>query len=112
MGLADYLAVMDDQVLRVVVGRDEPEALLVAEPLDGSGSHCVSSGVVVLRTRRLLSKGYERWHRGVGQTTQPDPLTVAAATISAPSASRRPASRPCWALHASLAGARVGAQRS
>src|SRR6202171_6636137 len=34
---------------------------------------------VVLRTRRLLSKGYERWHCDVGQSTQPDALTLAAA---------------------------------
>src|ERR1035438_1018827 len=44
--------------------------------------------LIVLRTRRLLSKGYERWHCDVGQTTQPDVSTLAAATISA-----RPASR-------------------
>src|SRR5213595_1664347 len=44
--------------------------------------------LIVLRTRRLLSKGYGRWHCDVGRITQPDPPTLAAATISAPSASR------------------------
>src|SRR5438067_3341747 len=38
-------AVMHEQVLRLVVGRDEPKALVVAEPLYGSSSHCVSSGL-------------------------------------------------------------------
>src|SRR3954447_4624336 len=34
--------VMDEEVLAALVGRDEAEALVVVEPLDGSGSHCVS----------------------------------------------------------------------
>src|SRR5215207_5656348 len=33
--------VMDEQVLATVVRRDEAEALVVAEPFDGSGSHVV-----------------------------------------------------------------------
>src|SRR5437870_12062304 len=32
-------AVVHEQVLALVVGRDEPEALLVAEPLHGSSCH-------------------------------------------------------------------------
>ena len=28
--------------------------------------------LIVLRTRRLLSKGYERWHCDVGRNTRPD----------------------------------------
>src|SRR6516225_5463299 len=39
--------------------------------------------LIVLRTRRLLSKGYERWHCDVGQITQPDLPTVAAAGTGA-----------------------------
>src|SRR4051794_31121760 len=31
--------VMDEEVLALVVGRDEPEALVVVEPLHGSGGH-------------------------------------------------------------------------
>jgi len=31
---------------------------------------------IVLRTRRLLSKGYERWHCGVGRIAQPDLANV------------------------------------
>src|SRR3954453_12671773 len=61
--------VMDEEVLAPVVGGDEAEALLVAEPLDGSGGHCWSShvGALVLRggcceattadTRALLLPG-------------------------------------------------------
>src|SRR6266480_3416189 len=45
IALADDCAVMDEQVLGLVIGRDEAKALVVAEPLDGSGSHCVSSCV-------------------------------------------------------------------
>src|ERR1700730_13929190 len=37
--------------------------------------------LIVLRTRRLLSKGYDRWHRDVGRITRPDLATVAASTI-------------------------------
>src|SRR5437879_9730113 len=33
---------------------------------------------IVLRTRRLLSKGYDRWHCDVGRITRPDLATVAA----------------------------------
>src|SRR4051812_18440082 len=33
--------VVDEEVLATVVGRDEAEALVVVEPLDGSGSHDV-----------------------------------------------------------------------
>src|ERR1700730_4264131 len=77
---------MGKEILGLVVGRDEPETLVVAEPLHGSSSHFVSSCVVVLRTRRLLSKGYERWHCGVGKTTQPDRSTVAATAIRPPGA--------------------------
>src|SRR3954471_13933831 len=35
-------AVVHEQVLALIVGRDEPEALLVTEPLHGSGCHCCS----------------------------------------------------------------------
>src|SRR5919106_740858 len=47
-------AVMDEHVLRAVVGRDEPEALVVAEPLHGSGWHVSFLRVCrVLATRRI-----------------------------------------------------------
>src|SRR5438552_2515983 len=45
VALADDCTVMDEQVLGLVIGRDEPKSLVVAEPLDGSGSHRVSSYV-------------------------------------------------------------------
>src|SRR4051794_28189645 len=45
--------VVNEEVLAGLVGRDEPEALLVTEPLHSSGSHVWrSSGCHVLRTRR------------------------------------------------------------
>src|SRR3954469_21296906 len=42
-------AVVHEQVLALIVGRDEPEALLVAEPLHGSGCHLFPPGGRVLR---------------------------------------------------------------
>src|SRR5271165_980530 len=93
---------MDEQILRLVIGRDEPEPLVVAEPLHGSGSHCFPPALIVLRTRRLLSKGYERWHCDVGQTTQPDVPTLAAPTISARLAPGHRIRRPAtWRAQAS-----------
>src|SRR4051794_8491717 len=41
---------MHEKVLALIVGRDEPEALLVAEPLDSSGCHgCSLPGGYVRR---------------------------------------------------------------
>jgi hypothetical protein len=34
---------MDEHVVRAIVGCDEPIALVVAEPLNGSGRHLASS---------------------------------------------------------------------
>src|SRR5215510_4208654 len=50
--LAENGAVMDEDVLRAVIGRDEPVALVVAEPLDCSSRHLLPP-LDVLRTRRL-----------------------------------------------------------
>src|SRR5438105_13634660 len=83
IALADDRAVMDEQVLGLVIRCDEAKSLVVAEPLDGSGSHCVPPASIVLRTRRLLSKSYDRWHRDVGRIARPDLTTVAAPKISA-----------------------------
>src|SRR3954447_2820409 len=50
-------AVVDEEVLASLVRCDEAEALLVAEPLDGSGRHVATGpprGVDALRTRRML----------------------------------------------------------
>src|SRR3954452_617374 len=44
-------AVVDEQILAAVVGRDEAEALVVVEPLHGSGRHDDASCVGELRTR-------------------------------------------------------------
>src|SRR4051794_36785432 len=45
--------VVDEQVLATLVRRDEAEALVVVEPLDGSGCHVISSTALCLRTRSL-----------------------------------------------------------
>src|SRR5262249_48942076 len=45
--------VVDEEVLAGVVRRDEAEALVVVEPLDGSGGHSlIPPGISVLRSRR------------------------------------------------------------
>src|SRR5437762_11425036 len=73
---------MDEQVLGLVIGRDEAKALLVAEPLDGSGSHLrFLLRSLVLRAPRLLSKSYDRWHCDIGRITRPDLATVAAPAV-------------------------------
>ena len=43
MAVGDDRALMDEQVLRAVIGGDEAEALLVVEPLHGSCRHVNSS---------------------------------------------------------------------
>src|SRR6476619_699366 len=62
--LAGDGAVVDEEVLGPLVGRDEAEALVVAEPLDGSGSHVVflhgvvraaNAGEAVKRQLRALA---------------------------------------------------------
>src|SRR5438445_8582763 len=45
IAIADDRAVMDEQVVGLIIGCDEAKSLVVAEPLDGSGSHYVSSCV-------------------------------------------------------------------
>src|SRR6478672_9369753 len=47
VALADDPGVVHEEVLAGLVGRDEAEALVVAEPLHGSGSHCSSSSGLV-----------------------------------------------------------------
>ena len=43
IAITDDGAVMNEQVLGLVIGRDEPKSLVVAEPLDGSGSDLIES---------------------------------------------------------------------
>src|SRR6478752_2469187 len=50
--LAEDGAVMNEDVLRAVVGRNEPVALVVAEPLNSSSGHALPPHSV-LRTRRM-----------------------------------------------------------
>src|SRR5271154_4588931 len=45
VAVTDDRRVMNEQVLRLIVRRDEPKALVVAEPLDGASSHLSSSNV-------------------------------------------------------------------
>src|SRR5215204_1478712 len=53
MTVADDRALMDEEVLRAVIGGDEAEALLVVEPLHCSCSHVNSSTGLVRRARRM-----------------------------------------------------------
>src|SRR5215208_2097073 len=54
-------AVVDEEVFSALVRGDEAEALVVVEPLDGSGWHARPPSHV-LRTRRLLEATTARWH--------------------------------------------------
>src|SRR4051794_38819460 len=55
VAVADDAGVMDEQVLASLIGSDEAEALLVREPLDGSGCHGVFlHGYWCDVTRRML----------------------------------------------------------
>ena len=60
IAVADNRAVMDEHVLGVIIGRDEPKALLVAEPLDGSGCHSAFSGVDLCCGRGLTGISTKR----------------------------------------------------
>src|SRR4051794_34291495 len=52
--LADDAGVMHEEVLLTVVGADEAEPLVVAEPLHGAGGHTEFSSDGVLHTPRML----------------------------------------------------------
>ena len=49
----DDAGVVDEEVAGPLVGRDEPEALVVAEPLHGAGRHVFTSTASVLPTPRM-----------------------------------------------------------
>src|SRR5207302_9393276 len=49
-------AVVNENVLARVIGRDEPEALVVAEPLNGSCCHVASLRDLCSETRRTLQR--------------------------------------------------------
>src|SRR5215211_6661030 len=74
-------AVMDEEVLAGLVGRDEPEPLVIAEPLHCSCSHVMYLyGVCALRTRRCCkatTAGAE--HCDAEREVRPDAVTVARA---------------------------------
>src|SRR5262245_3396253 len=53
---------MDEEVLAGLVGRDEPEALVVAEPLHGTGRH-----VLYLHGGRVLRTPMMPWHSNCGR---------------------------------------------
>src|SRR5690349_14947440 len=64
---------MGEEVLAAVIGRDEPEALLVVEPLHGSCSHGVPSGMCCATRRGAERRGCERRrHCCVQLTLDPD----------------------------------------
>jgi carbon-nitrogen hydrolase len=61
VAVTDDRGVMDEQVLALVVGRDEAEALVVAEPFNGSSCHgCSLPGVVCCETREMLWQQLQR----------------------------------------------------
>jgi hypothetical protein len=54
---------MDEQVLALVIGRDKPEPLLVAEPFNGPSAISSLPGDCVLRNAGdAEGNRYERWH--------------------------------------------------
>src|SRR3954453_11898767 len=75
IAVADDPRVVDEQVSAALIGRDEAEALVVAEPLHGSSGHVqpVLHGSCVLRPRRkaqpsALPTGISLWPGGPGLT--------------------------------------------
>src|SRR5215208_1745386 len=73
--------VVDEQVLAAVLRRNEAEALLVAEPLHGSGGHCVTSaghvncdrGVLPMATPAALNTSFARPSMGLALTRRSVP---------------------------------------
>src|SRR3954453_5843981 len=61
VAVGDDRLVVDEEVLARLIGSDEAEALLVAEPLDGSCCHVL---ILLVRTTRTLHmrQRRERWH--------------------------------------------------
>src|SRR5207237_435298 len=66
--VSDDSGLMHEQVLRAVIGCDEAEALLVAEPLDSSGRHCVTSKSVLATAEAGTTRNDERWHKFAGRS--------------------------------------------
>src|SRR3954453_15517746 len=71
--------VVDEEVLARVVRRDEAEALVVVERLDGSGGHSlIPPGISVLRSRRTQrGNDAERWHSFTGYAPGQSPANAA-----------------------------------
>src|ERR671926_1008470 len=83
--LARDRAVMDEQVLGALVGRDEAEALVVAEPLDGSSSHVLFLHGVMCTAN--AGEAVKRQLRALG-TAAPDRVDPA---VTQPTVARRAA---------------------
>src|SRR4051794_14283774 len=77
--------VVHEQVLALVVGCDEAEALLVAEPLHGSCSHLVLPGGVCGRSARGAKSNYDETRALLAPDTvaRPSPCSVSASARSA-----------------------------
>src|SRR4051794_14798581 len=58
-------AVMHEQVLALVIGRDEPEALVVVEPLNGSSCHLKVSFRMLSALRNAEGAGQQLRPKGV-----------------------------------------------
>src|SRR5690242_17519371 len=79
---------MDEQVLGPVVGDDEPESLVVAEPLHGAGGHRGLLGACVAERERPAVRGRVYPSAAAAQFSGPVAAsTVSARAIPAPSAS-------------------------
>src|SRR3954452_18195409 len=89
--------VVDEEVLARVVRRDEAEALVVVEPLHGSGGHSLfPPGISVLRSRRTQrGNDAERWHncRGLSPAGRAQNSDPAGCAVGFDTPSRQPAQK-------------------
>src|SRR5919197_5453042 len=101
---------MHEQVFTGLVGRDEPEALVVAEPLHGSSRHCISSTVVCCGRGVLLkasTAGAARLCRRTGVR-----LTTTVPGFRPRPAGRVPNRSPCHTENPASAGRLSGPWRT
>src|SRR5215813_5493656 len=108
---------MDERVLPAVVGRDEPEALLVAEPLHDTSSHAPTALLCESSMREGGAAGTAFPHTTIaalgGPTAQVVPVRRARAQIK--EVCRRPGCpgrRVTWSPAGLEAGSRTGPDRT
>src|SRR5829696_9711206 len=64
-------AEVNEHVVRAVVGCDEPVALVVAEPLNGSGRHIASSYVCAANAEDAICNNASATHNFLRRITRP-----------------------------------------